>query len=433
MEPLALLALAVFLGVYALTTAKILNKGLAAMAGAGLIWIAILGFSPSASLGLPWLKIDWNAVLVLPAMAVFASLLQKTGVAQYLAIRFAKLVHGSPRGLLALGSVAVFVLSFLIGTPAALTLFLPVTFLITAEMSVPLAPFLTAQVVFAATGGLLSPIGGIAPLLISSGLGINYTSYFLTMLPFAAAATLALLVVFPLFWGKRLHVTNERKARVLDFDETRSLQAPRVLVTTLAALGVVTVLFFLSGWLSLGLAVPAWLGAAVLLLLTQKESGLAPETAENAFPLFLIGILLVVQGLAQTGLTARWGAWLAQTGSTAGASWAILGVSGLVSAFLDNVPWATAAVPVFQAAFKSLHHARWADPQSLRLWVPFVVGSTLGAGATLWGMASSLALLGPRKNGVSISAGAFARTGLLVLTVQLLAVGLLLMCLYPAR
>ncbi|NNM54976.1 MAG: hypothetical protein HKM05_09670, partial [Spirochaetales bacterium] len=342
-----------------------------------------------------WLKdIDFNLLLTIPALAVFTILLHRTGLAGFLAVKAVKLTQAQPLPLLFLTALGPFVLALFIGSGAALALGLPVTFFLAAELGVPVAPFLTSQLLAASVGSLFSAVGSSAGLIVSSGLGISYGTYLGVLWPYATAVLLVSLALFPLFWGHSFRISNERKARVLEYDTNLALSEPVVLWRTLIALAGVTVLFCLSSVFSWGLALPAWLGAAVLLLVTPSSAhpqrGLATEVMTQARLPFLVGLVLLAEALKLSGVTGAVGqVWAHVVGP--GGTWLTLVLSATLAAVTDPTSLFVAAVPTLKAAFASLALAptRWANaPQALGLWLPLVLGTTLGSGALLGGLFS---------------------------------------------
>ncbi len=388
-----------------------------------------------------WLQdIDLNLLLTVPALAVFAVLLQRTGLAGFLAVKAVKLTQAQPLPLLFLTALGPFVLAMFLGSGAALALGLPVTFFLAAELGIPVAPFLTSQLMAASVGSLFSAVGSSAGLIVSSGLGISYTTYLSVLWPYATAVLLVSLALFPLLWGRSFRVSNERKARVLDYDTHLVLSEPLVLWRALTALASVTVLFFLSSVFSWGLALPAWLGAAVLLLVTpasaRPQPGFATEVMTQARLPFLVGLVLLAEVLNLSGVARSIGGVWAHSTHGPGGTWLTLLLSAILAAFTDPTPLLVAAIPALKAAFASLAlpSAKGAlAPQALGLWLPLVLGTTLGSGALLGGFFSRTLTRQAQLSKVDLPRKALVMPSLLVTGLQLVTVGILLPLLGPGR
>lgn len=91
MTILMLIALAIFVATYVLIITEWVNKMLAAMIG-GFV-IILVGILPQQE---ALLAVDWNVIFFLIGMMMVISVLKKTGVFMYLAIKTAKVARGKP-------------------------------------------------------------------------------------------------------------------------------------------------------------------------------------------------------------------------------------------------------------------------------------------------------------------------------------------------
>ncbi len=432
--PGAVAALFVFLAVgifSAQSRRELLPLGLGA-----LFLLVFTAFDPH-----PWLKdIDLNLLLTVPALAIFAVLLHRTGLSGFLAVKAVKLTQAQPLPLLFLTALGPFALAVFLGSGAALALSLPVTFFLAAELGIPVAPFLTSQILATNVGSLFSAVGSSAGLIVSSGLGLSYGTYLGVLWPYAVAVLLVSLALFPLFWGKAFRVSNERKARVLEYDTHLVLSEPVLLWRALTVLAGVTVLFVLSSVFSWGLALPAWLGAAALLLVAPSSAkpanGLATEVMTQARLPFLVGLVVFAEALKLCGVAGAVGQLWAHGSQGAGGAWLTLVLSGTLAAVTDPTPLLVAAVPTLKAAFASLAlpSTKWAsEPQALGLWLPLVLGSTLGSGALLGGLFSHTLARQAQQSKVELPRKQLVMPSLLVTGLQLATVGVLLPLLGQGR
>ncbi len=421
--PGALMALGVFLTVGFFTPTSRRRELFALMLG--LLLLAVL---TSWGRRIPWTRdIDGNFLLTIPALLVFSSLLQRTGIAGFLAVKAVKLTQGRALPLLFLTSLGPFGLSIFLGSGPAMALFLPVTFFLAAELEISAAPFLTSHLMAAGAGSLFSAVGSSSSLILSSGLGITYTQYLFTLWPYALAVLLVSLLLFPLVWGRDFHVANHRKARVLDYDARLVLSDPALLTRTLIILIFVTGLFILSSQFRWGLALPAWLGVS-LLLFSSPQKDLFQEVFTEAKLAYLLGFIFLSEVLNLTGATEALGqVWVGLNHTPAG-FWLTLVVSALVASLTNPAPLMLAAVPTLKASFAvlGLPPSSWTHaPQALQLWLPLVFGGTLGSGV-LWGGIFAAPLARAKHTQVQLTPHTLG-TSVLVAGLQLATVGLVFM------
>jgi Na+/H+ antiporter NhaD/arsenite permease-like protein len=228
----------------------------------------------------------------------------------------------------------------------------------------------------------------------------------------AAVFFLAVAVVF----RPKMRVTNERKARILDFDASRSLPDGAMLRPMMTILLAVLFGFVLANWISFPLALVAWAGAGALMLVVGPKEAMR-QLAESDWDglVFVGGLFVLVGGLVDSSLTAALVPELARFPLQ------ILWGSALLSSLVDNVTAVTVLTPVLQA----LAGASGTHP----VWLPLVLGGALGGGATLlgaWANLTAASIAG--KSGYKLPFWAFTRYALIFALLNLFVVsGLLLL------
>jgi Na+/H+ antiporter NhaD/arsenite permease-like protein len=135
-----------------------------------------------------------------------------------------------------------------------------------------------------------------------------------------------------------LWVSNQLKARIMDFDEKRSIHNKLALVKALIVLGLVITGFLLHGYFKLEPATVGLIGASTLMIITNRK------TVEEFFHevewetiFFFIGLFIIVGGLVHLGIIEKMarGIMSLTKGNIPLTSVMIIWISGLFSAFLD--------------------------------------------------------------------------------------------------
>lgn len=407
MDLLHIVSLVTFVVVYVLFVTKLVHRALAALAGA-----AVLALTLGAR---PVLDAVFLEVLVVTAgLMVIAGALRRSGIVSWLALNAAKVARGRPGPLLILSSLVTFVLGALIG-PQAVLLVVPVVLVLAVELDVDALPFLVVLTWAGVLGSATLATAHPSNLWLASALGLDPAQWLRTLAPLTTVGLVtSLLVSWPLFRG-RLRVTNERRARILEYDASRSianrpLVAKTVTVSTLVALG-----FVAQG---LGAPVPASvviLFGATALMLWEGKDGFDRGMADlDAGVLGFFGGLFVVATLGTAGIASAVSS-LVPNGP------ALLGLSATLAALVDHGAVLGALVPFLRA---------W-EVTSPGLWVWAVVGTTVGSAVTVWGStmvasAVSLASQGrgtPRWKDYTLYSLVFAAVNLGVIAALLLFQG----------
>ncbi|MEK7679007.1 MAG: SLC13 family permease, partial [Deltaproteobacteria bacterium] len=140
MEP-QVIALLVFVGVYALLIWDKINRAVVSLLGASaLILLGVINQEAAIH------GIDFNTIGLLLAMMAIVAICQKTGMFQYLAIRAAKIAKGDPWRILVALSIVTASLSALLDNVTTVLLSVPITFLLVDELKLNPYPFLVAQI-----------------------------------------------------------------------------------------------------------------------------------------------------------------------------------------------------------------------------------------------------------------------------------------------
>jgi Na+/H+ antiporter NhaD/arsenite permease-like protein len=219
-----------------------------------------------------------------------------------------------------------------------------------------------------------------------------------------------------LLFGRKMRVTNERKARIMEFDEKKSIGDKRLLVKSLIVLSLVTAGFLLHGLLELEPATIALFGAALLMLLSGKEEiDHFFHEVEWATIFFFIGLFVLVGGLVRLGVIGSLAKeLLALTGGDLAVSViVILWASAIFSAFVDNIPFVATMIPLVHSLGASM-------PDLAPLWWALALGACLGGNGTLIGASANVVSAGiAAKSGYKISFGVFMKYGMPVMLLSL--------------
>lgn len=345
--------------------------------------------------------VDFNTLGLLTGMMVIVALTKKSGIFQFLAIWSAKLVKASPWGILVMLMVVTAVLSALLDNVTTVLLIAPVTLLITDSLKINAYPFLFAEIFAANIGGTATLIGDPPNIMIGSAVGLTFNDFIINLAPIVLVILPLTMIPIYLIWGKQLHAEERYKVRVMNYRELDAITDTRLLKQSMFVLFLVMLGFTLGHQYHIQPATVAMSGAALLLILDNIRKNEAEQSqsiqkvfceVEWATLFFFIGLFIVVYGIESAGLLEIVAhKVLALTGgSLAITALAIMWVSAVASAIVDNIPFVATMIPLIKNMAVTFGGADQLTP----LWWSLALGSCLGGNGSLVGASANLIVAG---------------------------------------
>lgn len=390
------LAAGLFVATYVVIVTERINRAIVALVGAGLMIILGVLNQEAAIRG-----IDFNTLGLLTGMMVIVAISRRSGVFQYVAVWSAKKVQARPWGILVMLSIVTAVFSALLDNVTTVLLVAPVTLLITEELKVNPYPFLFAEIFASNIGGTATLIGDPPNIMIGSAVKLTFNDFLFNLAPITPLIMLLTLTAIYFIWGRHMRATDEAKQRVMNFNEREAITDVTLLKKSLFVISMVILGFVLAHPLHLEPATVAMGGAALLLLITCIGET-AEEQSENVHKsfgevewvtiFFFIGLFILVHGLEHVGLLSVLGNQvLALTGGDMTiTALAILWVSAIFSAIVDNIPFVATMIPLIKSMAPTFGGAE----NLLPLWWSLALGACLGGNGSLVGASANLIVAG---------------------------------------
>lgn len=400
MDFTAWLAVAIFLGTYALIVTEVIHRTIAALLGAMLmILIGILSQQDAIN------AIDFNTIGLLVGMMLIVYVLGQTGLFNYLAIHAARAARGNPLWLMILLAALTAFCSAFLDNVTTVLLTIPVMFKMTGQLKVNPRPFLISQIMASNIGGTATLIGDPPNIMIGSKVPeLDFMSFITNLGDICIVIFAVTITLLALIYRKDLHTTPALKARIMKMDAKKSIKKPVLLRRGLFALAMTLGLFMCHGFLHLQSGTVAMWGATFLMLLTLSDKprilNLAFSKLEWTAIFFFVGLFILVGGLEKCGvinLLATHAMSLTQ-GDTTATTMVILGMSAVLSAFVDNIPFVATMIPLIKdmGAMGMTH----LEP----LWWALSLGACLGGNGTIIGASANVVALGmASQRGVKVS------------------------------
>src|SRR5215207_557463 len=367
--------------------------------------------------------IDWNTIGLLAGMMIIVSVLNKTGLFEYLAIRSAQLGKARPGRILILLSLVTAFLSAFLDNVTTVILMVPVTFLIADALDISPLPFLLAQVMASNVGGAATLIGDPPNILIGSAASLSFTDFVVNLTPVVLLALPLVLGFFYVAFRRELRAGKDAEEAIGKLNARGAIRDRVLLRKSLIVLGAVIIGFFLHGVLHLEAATIALFGAAALMLYAKTDVEEVLREVEWPTLLFFVGLFVLVGGLEVTGFVGRIAELLtAFEGPRGLTAMLILWGSAIASGIVDNIPFTATMIPVVQELART---EGLSEAEVRPLWWSLALGADFGGNATLIGASANVVVAGmSERAGKKISFLRFMAYGVPV-TVLSLAVATL--------
>ncbi|PZE19555.1 hypothetical protein CBW46_017700 [Paenibacillus xerothermodurans] len=387
MEQQAILAIGIFLIIYALIISEKIHRTVLAMIGA--VLMIVLGIVDQET---ALHHVDFNTLGLLVGMMIIVGVTAETGLFKYVALKAAKMAKGNPKRIMVLLVLITAFASAFLDNVTTVLLMVPVTFSLTRQLRVNPIPFLITQIIASNVGGTATLIGDPPNIMIGSAVEeLTFMAFINNLAPIAVIIVLAYLPLFLMMFGKQIKSTPELQRSIMDMDETGIITDRNLLRKCLIVLGLTILGFFLHQALHLESATVALTGAFILLLITGEHMlEKAFRSVEWITIFFFVGLFVLVSGLVETGVIARLAAQAIEVtgGDLLTTSMLILWMSAIASAFLDNIPFVATMIPMIQEM------GNMGVTNLEPLWWSLALGACLGGNGTLIGASANLIVAG---------------------------------------
>jgi anion transporter len=411
------LAIAVFAGAYVLIATERIHRVAAALCGAGIMVAA--GILDAHQLFYDEeTAIDWNVIFLLFGMMVIVGVLRHTGIFEYVAIWAAKRAKGDPYRVMVLLCLITAIASAGLDNVTTVLLIAPVTLLVCERIGVNPVPYLIAEALASNIGGTATLIGDPPNIIIASRANLSFNDFLIHLAPMVVILLIVFVVMCRVLFRSAFQTDHDKVADVMALTEREAIRDRNLLKRSLVVLAAVMVGFILHSVLEMEPSIVALLGAGMLVLI----SGLGPDEylvdIEWETLLFFVGLFVMVGALVEVGVIDRLADGLANAvgDDVVLATMALLFVSAILSALVDNIPYVATMAPV--VASLTAPDAPLAGETVL--WWALAFGADLGGNATAVGASANVVVVGiAKRNGHPISFLEFTKYGSVVAAVTI--------------
>ncbi len=403
-----LLALAILLIVYAMLVTEYIHRTAAAVIGAATVLALNVALRYTTFEDL-FSGVDIDTVLLLMSMMMIVSVLSRTRVFEYLAFKVLEKFYASPMKLLIAITGFTAAVSAFVDNVTTVLFVAPIAVEVCRKLDVDPRPLLISIALASNIGGTATLIGDPPNILIGSYAGLGFMDFIRNLTPIVIADYLLFIIVTRALISR--WIGEVRRSVAMKKLTSVSIEVDRSLLRrTLIALSIAIALFFLEDVFEYPPAIPAMVGASILLLATRRSISIEEVVRGVDWPtlVFFIAMFILIRGVERLGLLDAIARGVcAVSSSLAVAIAVVVWISTAVSAVVDNIPYVMSMLPVIPAVATSL------GVDSTPLYWALSLGACLGGNATIVGASANIVVAGiAEKQGYPITFKRFAKMGI---------------------
>ena len=376
--------------------------------------------------------IEFEVIGLLMGMMVFAAILELSGFFEFIAIKAAKMSGGDPWKLIVLLGTFTTLLSLVIDNVTAIIIIAPVTLKICNKMEINPIPPLLAEAILSDTGGVASMVGDPPNVMIAAeaaNLGLESTfgfnGFLLKLGILTLIAWVATLGYMRWYYRDWVHSKPANVEYLLEEDEWDSVDDKQLMYTTIAILLLTVSMFSAKEFLGLEIEIHAIAlsGAGLALVAARPQDHelrggfmhLVTEKIEWSALLFFAGLFILVGAVGNVGYLEDLAVWIFDNfgSDPVVLAVAIIWVSAIASAIIDNIPFTAAMIPVIVSIVE-------ANPELdiAPLFWALAMGAGFGGNATPIGSSANVMTVAISERGPRpITTAEWVRVGLPVMLI----------------
>ena len=394
------LATVIFVLVFAIISLNLLHETVAAFLGAtamlGISYLIgtfsadfwIIGFERAVEF------VDLDVIFLIMTLMIVVSIMGRTGVFQWLALEAFRVARGNAWRLAVLLVLATAFMSAFLNNVTIMLLMAPITIEIALMLGVNPTALIIPEALASNVGGIATLIGDPPNTVIGSYAGLGFNQFLIHMGPMAVLATGALLASVWMLY-RRDYARADGKvpspSLMVRLEKDAKIKDPEALKKSLLVVGLMIALFFLSELFHMPSSVVGFIGATVLLVWVRPDVDEMLSEVDWTTLMFFICLFIVVGGVQEVGLIQLIAELIANVAgdSLFVATMAVIWLSAMASAIVNNIPFTTAFLPI--ASF--LTHTIPGASNNVLYW-SLSLGANLGGNATYVGSAPNVVAAG---------------------------------------
>jgi Na+/H+ antiporter NhaD/arsenite permease-like protein len=329
-------------------------------------------------------------------MMVMVGVIKESGVFEFIALWLVKKVKGNPRWLLfSLGYLALFMTAFLSNIPTVLIL-TPLILVLVKELKLPPLPFFLTIITMANIGGAMTPISDPTTYYEAKTAGLSFIEVISNSGVIVLILSMVAMIYMQLVFGKQLAKVEVHPKEIAQFNPRSAIKDTRILKIGTPMLIIAILLMLTKDYIAniTGIAldnasISLATATLALFIFNKNPKEILQNVIDWEIIFFFMGLFIVIGSLEHTEVVRALAGFLVTLshGNANVLQFLITMGSGILSMFIDNVPYNITMV----SAIQSMSNAGiFVYP----LWWALNLGTSFGGAGSPIGAACNVVTLG---------------------------------------
>ena len=349
--------------------------------------------------------INWATIIFIAGMMVMVEGMAKAGFFRWLCMTIAKLVRFQTIPIFITFMIMSFGLAMFIDSITVILFLAAVTIELAQLLKFNPVPMILAEIFCANLGGSATMCGDPPNIIIGTSLGYSFGDFVANTGVIAGISLVVVVIYFYLIFRKEL--VSGIAAESIDLSKQGKLiEDKKGFAASCVIFGLAVILLVTHAQTGLTVATIGLFIAVITLIVAGKSAIELMKKVDYETILFFIGLFIVVGGLEQTGILEIIASFI---GKISGGNMylmiaIIIWVSGVASAFVDNIPFAATMIPIIKSL--SVTESIGLD---ILAWA-LAMGTDIGGSATPIGASANVVGTSvAAKNGYPIGWGKYCK------------------------
>lgn len=294
--------------------------------------------------------INWATIIFIAGMMVMVEGMAKAGFFQWLCMTIAKAVKFKKIPIFLAFMVMSAVLAMFIDSITVILFLAAVTVQLAQLLKFNPIPMILAEIFCANLGGSATMCGDPPNIIIGTSLGFTFGD-FISNTGLIAGISLIVVIVYFFFAFRKEYSTGTELSKEDIEKHTYKIENKKSFTASCIIFAAAVLMLLTHAQTGLTVATIGLFIAIVTLIAAGKSWLELLKKVDYQTLLFFIGLFIVVGGLEQTGVLVLIAEFI---GKISGGNMylmlaIIIWISGIASAFIDNIPFAATMIPVIKS------------------------------------------------------------------------------------
>ncbi|MBN2303567.1 MAG: ArsB/NhaD family transporter [Anaerolineae bacterium] len=365
--------------------------------------------------------INWEVIFLVMGMMIVVSVIEATGLFQWLAFQAYRWSRGQPTTLVIVLVIITTLASALLDNVTTMLLMVPITLEIAIALNLPPTSLLIPEIMASNIGGISTLIGTPTNILIGAYAEISFNDFLINQ-TIGVILALVVMTLYVLWHYRNVYNKGEKgisPTLYAKLEENAKIKNVKVLRKSLLVFVLTIVVFAIGEGLHMVPAVTALLAATVMLVWVETDVQKMLSLVDWTTLVFFMALFMLVGSIQEVGLISTIAGFMGDVvGSNlyAGVFVIVLGV-GFLSFSIANIPLAASMLPVVEYLSGNISGAAG----NKILYYGLSMGAAMGGNGFLIGGETNLMTAGvAERAGYPLSFGKFAKVSVPVTILTLL-------------